>query len=486
MTPAFHLFNSNRSYLNLRHYLRLSHYTTTTPPSTAKQLQEHHRHQHNRTKPLLSSLESKSHQPLISLIKSCTQKSSLLQIHGYLIRNSLLHYPTISLPFLSRMALSPIHDIAYSRQFFSQIPNPSVFLYNTLIRAYSMSNSPIEGFLMCQEMREKGLRADPVSLSFVIKCYIRVCSLIGGEQVHARILSDGHQSDSLLLTNLMDLYSLCDKGSEACKVFDEMPQRDTIAWNVLISCYMRNRRTRDVLVIFDGMLSGEFGCEPDDVTCLRLLQACSNLGALEFGEKVHGHIVERGIHRNVILGERVVEHLIELKAQEAGDYVLLFNLYSSVGNWEKVTELRKFMKEKGIQTTPASSSIELKGKVHEFVVDDVSHPRKDEIYEMLDEICKQLKIAGYVAEITSELPNLDAEEKKYVLSYHSEKLAIAFGVLATPPGTTIRIAKNLRICVDCHNFAKLLSGVYNRQVIITDHTRFHHFRGGHCSCNDYW
>ncbi|XP_011031844.1 PREDICTED: pentatricopeptide repeat-containing protein At3g47530 [Populus euphratica] len=636
MTPAFHLFNSNRSSLNLQHYLCLSHYTTTTPPSIAKQFQEHHRHQQNQTNPLLSSLERKSHQRLISLIKSCTQKSHLLQIHGHLIRNSLLHYPAISLPFLSGMALSPIRDISYSRQFFSQIPNPSVFLYNTLIRAYSMSNSPIEGFFMYQEMRKNGLRADPVTLSFVIKCYIRVSSLIGGEQVHARILSDGHQFDSLLLTNLMDLYSLCDKGSEACKVFDEMRQRDTIAWNVLISCYMRNRRTRDVLVIFDGMLSGELGCEPDDVTCLLLLQACSNLGALEFGEKVHRHIVERGydnatnlcnsliamysqfgnldkafgvfkgmhnknvvtwsaiisglamngygreaigafeemlkmgvlpddqtftgvlsacsncelvekgmiifarmskefgivpnihhygcmvdllgragqlhqayqlimsmrvkpdstiwrtllgacrIHRNVILGEHVVEHLIELKAQEAGDYILLFNLYSSVDNWKKVTELKKFMKEKGIQTTPASSSIELKGKVHEFVVDDVSHPQKDEIYEMLDEISKQLKIAGYVAEIISELPNLDAEEKRYVHSYHSEKLAIAFGVLATPPGTTIRIAKNLRICVDCHNFAKILSGVYNRQVIITDHTRFHHFRGGHCSCSDDW
>ncbi|CAK7356415.1 unnamed protein product [Dovyalis caffra] len=499
-----------------------------------------------------------------------------------------------------------------------------------------MSNSPIEGFFMYQEMRKKGLRADPVSLSFVIKCFIRVCSLIGGEQVHARILRDGHQFDSLLLTNLMDLYSHCDKGGEACEVFDEMPQRDTIAWNVLISCYMRNRRTRDVLGIFDGMLSGELGCEPDGVTCLLLLQACADLGALEFGEKVHRHIVDRGydnatnlcnsliamysqsgnldkaygvfkcmhnknvvtwtaiisglamhgygreaigafeemlrtgvlpddltftgilsacshcglvdkgmmifdrmskefgvvpnihhygcmvdllgragqlheayqlimsmsvkpdstilrtllgacrIHRNVMLGERVIEHLIELKAQEAADYVLLFNLYSSVGDWEKVTELRKFMKDKGIQTTTGSCSIELKGKVDEFVVDDVSHPRKDEIYEMLDEIIKQLKIAGYVAEITSEFPDLDAEEKKYVFSNHSEKLAIAFGILTTPPGTTIRIAKNLRICVDCHNFAKILSRVYNRKVTITDHTGFHHFRGGNCSCNDYW
>ncbi|KAL3598613.1 hypothetical protein D5086_006531 [Populus alba] len=251
---------------------------------------------------------------------------------------------------------------------------------------------------MYQEMRKKGLRADPVSLSFVIRCYIRVSSLNGGEQVHARILGDGHQSDSLLLTNLMDF-----------------------------------RRTRDVLVIFDGMLSGELGCEPDDVTCLLLLQACASLGALEFGEKVHGHIVERGYdnatnlcnsliamysqfgnldkafgvfkgmhNKNVvtwsaIISEHVVEHLIELKAQEAGDYILLFNLYSSVDNWKKVTELRKFMKEKGIQTTPASSSIELKGKVHEFVVDDVSHPQKDEIYEMLDEIINPFDLARQIS-----------------------------------------------------------------------------------------
>jgi hypothetical protein len=149
-------------------------------------------------------------------------------------------------------------------------------------------------------------------------------------------------------------------------------------------------------------------------------------------------------------------------------------------------EVRKFMQEKAIQTTPGCSTIVLKGVVHEFVVDDVSHPRKDEIYEMLDEINQQLKIAGYVADIYSELHNLGAEEKGIALAYHSEKLAIAFGVLTTPPGTTIRVAKNLRTCVDCHNFAKVLSGVYNREVIVRDRTRFHHFKEGQCSCNDYW
>lgn len=207
--------------------------------------------------------------------------------------------------------------------------------------------------------------------------------------------------------------------------------------------------------------------KPDSTTWRTLLGAC----------RIHGHVT---------LGERVIGHLIELKAQEAGDYVLLLNIYSSAGHWEKVAEVRKLMKNKSIQTTPGCSTIELKGVVHEFVVDDVSHTRNHEIYETLDEINHQLRIAGYVVELSSELHKMDDKEKGYVLSHHSEKLAIAFGVLATPPGTTLRVANNLRICVDCFNFLKHFSGVYNGDVILRDHNRFHHFRGGCCSCSNYW
>lgn len=489
---------------------------------------------------------------------------------------------------------------------------------------------------MYREMKRQSVRVNHLSSSFAIKSCIKLSSLLGGVQVHARILTDGHQSDSLLLTTLMDLYSCCDRCDEASKVFDDIRDRDTVAWNVLISCCMRNNRTRDAMGLFDIMQSGSDGCEPDDVTCLLLLQACAHLNALEFGEKIHAYIGQHGygaagklcnslitmysrcgclekaygvfkgmrnknvvswsamisglamnghgreaieafwemqklgippddqtftgvlsacshcglvdegmmfidlmskefgiapnthhygcvvdllgraglldqayqlilsmsvkpdstmwrtllgacrIHGHVTLGERVVGHLIELKAQEAGDYALLLNIYSSAGKWDKVMEVRKFMQEKAIQTTPGCSTIVLKGVVHEFVVDDVSHPRKGEIYEMLNEINQQLKIAGYVAEASAELHNLGAEEKGDALSYHSEKLAIAFGVLSTPPGTTIRVAKNLRTCIDCHNFAKVLSGVYNREVIVRDRTRFHHFKEGRCSCNDYW
>ncbi|KAK2987835.1 hypothetical protein RJ640_010617 [Escallonia rubra] len=611
------------SPLNTHHHLSLSSFATQA-------LQLHHSPPFSESPPKKYQTEIK----LISLIKSTPHKPHLLQIHAHLIRTSFLRDPTISFTLLTRLALPPLRDLRYSRQIFAQIPTPNISHYSAMIRAHSVSNDPTQGFYLYREMLRRCVRSDPVVSSFVTKCLVKIPSLFGGLQIHARVLRDGYRLDSLLMTTLMELYSSCERFSDACKVFDEMSDRDTVAWNVLISCYSRNGRSKDALGIFDVMRS--LRCEPDDVTCLLLLQACANLGTLEFGERVHEYLIERGyedshnlcntlvkmytkcgclekayqvfksmsnkdvvtwsamisglasnghgrdaleafgemqkmgvapddhtftgvlsacshcglldegrmffdlmkkkygiapnihhygcmvdlmgrvgllddayklianmrvkpdatiwrtllggcrIHGCVDLGERAIEHLIELKAQEAGDYVLLLNMYSSAGNWEKVIEVRKLMKEKGIITTPGCSTMELNGGLHEFIADDISHPRKHEIYEMLDEIGKQLKIAGYVAEITSEMHNLDPEEKQTRLTYHSEKLAIAFGVLSTPPGRTIRVAKNLRTCVDCHNFAKILSSVYNREVIIRDRSRFHHFRDGHCSCKDYW
>nr|XP_043614664.1 pentatricopeptide repeat-containing protein At3g47530 [Erigeron canadensis] len=577
--------------------------------------------------PFVSHFTNQPHlESLISLInKSTNQTTQLHQIHAHLIRTSLLQQSTFSIPFLKK-STTIFQNLKYSLQIFSQILKPNVTHYNTIIQAHSISLHPERGFYVYRDMLRKNVHPNPLSSSFVVKACVKGCLVFCVLQVHGRVLRDGC-FDTVLMTNLMEFYSGCGNCGDACKVFDEMPVRDVVAWNVLVSCYVKNNRTRDALGVFDLMQSKGNACDPDDVTCLMLLQACGHLCALGFGERVHGYVRECGYDRavnvcnslvamyskcgqldkayevfkgipykdvvswtamisgfasngcgreaidvfgemeragvkpdeqtftallsgcshsglldegrvifdcmkdfgvvpnihhygcvvdlmgrvglvedayelifsmrckpdptiwrtllgackvngHVTLGERVIGHLIELKAQEAGDYILLLNIYSSAGNWEKVIELRKLMKEKGIQTTPSTSTIELKGKLHEFRVDDTSHPRINEVYEMLDEIEEQLKIGGYVAEITSE--------KEVRLSLHSEKLAMAFGVLATPPGTKIRVAKDLRICIDCHNFAKVLSGVYSREVVIRDRTRFHHFREGRCSCNDFW
>ncbi|KAJ6406246.1 hypothetical protein OIU84_009884 [Salix udensis] len=88
-----------------------------------------------------------------------------------------------------------------------------------------------------------------------------------------------------------------------------------------------------------------------------------------------------------------------------------------------------------------------------------------EIYEMVDEMGKEMKRAGYIPTTTEVLLDIDDEDKEDTLNRHSEKLAIAFALLNTPPGTLIRIVKNLRICDDCHSATKFISKIYNREIV---------------------
>ncbi|KAJ6915137.1 hypothetical protein NC651_017196 [Populus alba x Populus x berolinensis] len=107
-------------------------------------------------------------------------------------------------------------------------------------------------------------------------------------------------------------------------------------------------------------------------------------------------------------------------------------------------------------------------------------------WEKVDEMGKEMKRAGYIPTTTEVLQDIDDEDKEDTLNRHSEKLAIAFALLNTPPGTLIRIVKNLRVCDDCHSATKFISKIYNREIVVRDRNRFHHFKNGLCSCRDFW
>ncbi|CAK9133368.1 unnamed protein product [Ilex paraguariensis] len=99
----------------------------------------------------------------------------------------------------------------------------------------------------------------------------------------------------------------------------------------------------------------------------------------------------------------------------------------------------------------------------------------------------RLKCAGHVPDTTQVLLHIEGEkEKEAELENHSERLAIAFGLINVESGSPICIVKNLRVCNDCHSIAKHLSKIYDREIIVRDNRRFHHFRDGSCSCMDYW
>lgn len=144
------------------------------------------------------------------------------------------------------------------------------------------------------------------------------------------------------------------------------------------------------------------------------------------------------------------------------------------------------MKERGLEKAPGCSLIEVNNTVNTFVVGDRSHPQTEKIYATLETLAGKVEEAGYIPNTDFVLHDVDEEAKEHMLGTHSEKLAIAFGLIHTSPGTPIRIMKNLRVCGDCHNMTKFISKICKRDIIMRDLKRFHHFKDGVCSCGDYW
>lgn len=206
---------------------------------------------------------------------------------------------------------------------------------------------------------------------------------------------------------------------------------------------------------------------PDAVMWVSLLAACR-------------------LHRNMALGQRIADHLVAKGLANSGMYILLSNIYAAVGKWEEVAQVRSMMKASGIQKEPGCSAIEIDRKIYEFVAGDMSHPRTDEIYAMLDKMNALVKEHGHVPQTELVLHDLDEVMKEKALAVHSEKLAVAFGLISTEPAATIKIVKNLRACSDCHAVLKLISKITGRKIVFRDRNRFHHFVDGSCSCGDYW
>lgn len=191
-------------------------------------------------------------------------------------------------------------------------------------------------------------------------------------------------------------------------------------------------------------------------------------------------------YKDVSRAEQMFQLAVALDQKDASIYILMANIYASCGKWNEVENLRVKMKELGIKKIPGQSWIEINGKIHSFVVEDKSHPQSAEIYAFLARLDKDLKTCGYMPDTSVVTRDLDEEEKEAHLCFHSERLAVAYGIISLPQTEPIVVTKNLRVCIDCHSVTKAISQIENRELIIRDASRWHHMKNGVCSCKDYW
>ncbi|CBI38763.3 unnamed protein product, partial [Vitis vinifera] len=356
----------------------------------------------------------------------------------------------------------------YAFDVFEKMTDKDVISWTSLVTGCVHNGSYEEALRLFCEMRIMGIHPDQIVIAAVL---------------------------SALDNSLVSMYAKCGCIEDANKVFDSMEIQDVITWTALIVGYAQNGRGRDYFQSMEEVYGIKPG--PEHYACMidllgrsgKLMEAKELLNQMAVQPDAtvwKALLAACRVHGNVELGERAANNLFELEPKNAVPYVLLSNLYSAAGKWEEAAKTRRLMKLRGVSKEPGCSWIEMSSKVHRFMSEDRSHPRTAEIYSKVDEIMILIKEAGYVPDMNFALHDMDEEGKELGLAYHSEKLAVAFGLLTMPPGAPIRIFKNLRICGDCHTAMKYVSGVFHRHVILRDSNCFHHFREGACSCSDYW
>ncbi|MBA0620250.1 hypothetical protein Godav_006006 [Gossypium davidsonii] len=361
-------------------------------------------------------------------------------------------------------------ELKEARLLFDGMVKKDVVCWNVMIDGYTQHGMPKEALVLFRRMLAAKARPNEITILTVLSACGQLGALESGRWLHSYMQNNDIQVSVRVATALIDMYSKCGSLEDARLVFDRIYYKDVEYeiepkiehYGCMVNLLGRAGRLEEAYELVKNMK-----VEPDPILWGALLGACR-------------------LHGNLELGEKIAEYLVSHNLANSGTYILLSNMYAAKGDWEEVARIRTLMKDSGVQKEPGCSSIEVHNRVHEFLAGNLKHPKTKEIYEMLEAMNGWLKAHGYTPQTEIVLHDIGDEQKEQSLEVHSEKLALAYGLISTQPGTPIKIVKNLRVCSDCHAVTKLISKITGRKIVMRDRNRFHHFVNGSCSCGDYW
>ncbi|XP_042500257.1 pentatricopeptide repeat-containing protein At2g22070 [Macadamia integrifolia] len=425
-------------------------------------------------------------------------------------------------------------DISPARQIFDSMKDHDVVAWTAMIVGYTQNGFHDDAVALFRSMVNEGPKPNNYTLAAMLSVCSSLASLEHGKQIHAISVRFGEELSVSVSNALITMYAKAGSIEGAKCVFNQICwTRDTISWTSMIIALAQHGMGEEAVELFEKMLT--VGVQPDHITYVGVLSACTHAGLVEQGQNyfnlmqsVHrilptqshyacmidllgrGGLLQEAqnfiekmpvepdviawgallssckVHKNVDFAKIAAENLLIIDPENSGAYSALANVYSACGRWEDAAKVRKLMKDRGVKKDQGFSWIQIKNKVHVFGVEDGLHPQKDAIYQAIAKLWEEIKKMGFIPDTESVLHDLEEELKEQILSHHSEKLALAFGLISTPGNMTLRILKNLRVCNDCHLAFKFISKLVGREIILRDATRFHHFKDGSCSCQDYW
>ncbi|XP_051118905.1 putative pentatricopeptide repeat-containing protein At3g13770, mitochondrial [Andrographis paniculata] len=483
-----------------------------------------------------SSIAPNSH-TILSVLAACDDEVYLnlgRSIHGFAVKlgieiDSPLHTA------LTKMYLDCNCEAA-SKFLFERFEEKDLILWNSMIACYNDNNESEKALSIFGELvRQQEPRPNEATIITALSSCTDLANLPAGKSVHAYAMRRLFLPDYLSVsTALVTMYARCGDLSDAELVFMNLPNRNLVSWNAMIAAYGVHGRGGAALSAFSKLL--EDGFVPDRITFVSILSACSHSGLVESGLRLYNSMIRdfkitpeavhcacvvdllaRGgdfnkalefidsmeippeasawrsllgacrVHSATEYIPAIFEKLVELEPANAGNYILVSNIFAAAGKWREVEEMRRMLNKKRLRKPPGKSWIAIRNEIHYFKAGDRSHPQSRLIYEKLEALLDSIGAIGYVPDVSCSLRDEEDEKKLQRIGRHSEKLAVAYGLIRSGRSrSAIRIGKNLRSCEDCHEFCKYVSRLVGREIVLRDGMRFHHFNNGGCSCGDFW
>ncbi|KAA8525314.1 hypothetical protein F0562_007169 [Nyssa sinensis] len=475
-----------------------------------------------------------------STLKACSSLGAIregTQIHAFLVRrvfpfvvNTIIAGALVDLYVKCRKSCQ-------ASKVFNQVEQKSVISWTALILGYAQEGNLSEAMDLFRRLRESSIQIDEFVVSSMMGVFADFALVEQGKQMHSYAIKVPSGIDISVANSIVDMYLKCGLIEEAERLFSDMPERNVVSWTVMITGYGKHGLGKEAIHLFSKMQLDDI--EPDGVTYLAVLSACSHSGLVGECQEYFSRLCEDRrnkpkvehyacmvdllgragrlteaknlienmplkpnvgiwqtllsacrVHGDVELGREVGEILLRLDGNNPVNYVMMSNIYADAGYWKECERVREMVKVKRLRKEAGRSWVEIDKEVHFFYNGDETHPLTERVREFLRKMERTMKEEmGYAYEVRFALHDVEEESKEESLRVHSEKLAIGLALVCGGReigGKPIRVFKNLRVCGDCHEFIKGLSKVLRKVFVVRDANRFHKFEDGLCSCGDYW
>lgn len=469
---------------------------------------------------------------IASVLSACTALGRVdvgMELHNTARRFGLLRYVIVGNALIDMYSKSNRIDIALG--IFHNMPLKDIISWGSIILGLRLNHRSCEALDYFRKM-QVSLNPNLTSMIATLSACASIGALSSGKEIHGHALRSGSGFHGFLPNSILDLYVKCGRTRYAVTQFKFIGNRDVTSWNIMLTGFARWGAGTDAIDFFQEM-EADPSVEPNEITFVSLLRACSKSGLVDAGRRFYDTMIEKysivpnlkhhacivdmlgrsgqlnesyefiknmspvvpdapvwgallnacRIHKAVELGELAAKKVFELNSESVGYYVLLCNLYVAADRWDEAARVRKIMRERGfLRFDPGCTWVEVKGKIHAFLSFDDSHPQTKEIDAVLNGLYRRME------EVNSgkkeEEMMVEERSKGDIICGHSERAAIGFALLNSVPGMPIWVTKNLYMCRSCHNIVKSISKIVRREITVRDTEIFHHFRDGSCSCGD--